>query len=123
MKQGEAAMRIFWERLKQRTVWSLQGCTHAWKTEYSFRSWVWANLASALLVFILPLSPVERALILALGILVLAAELFNTAIENAVDYVSTDTHPLAKAAKDTGSAAVALTAFATGLAWIVILIG
>jgi diacylglycerol kinase (ATP) len=94
-----------------------------WQSEHSFRSWVWANLISAALALALPLMSVERALILALGLLVLAAELLNTAIEDAVDYISTDEHPLAKRAKDAGSAGVAVTSIAAGVAWLVILIG
>lgn len=62
----------------------------------------------------------ERALILALGVLVLAAEAFNTAIERAIDYISEDQHPLAGQAKDAGSAGVFLTSIAAGLAWVVI---
>lgn len=84
---------------------------------------MWANLLSAALAFAMPLSPTERALILALGILVLAAELLNTAIEDAVDYISTEDNPLAKRAKDAGSAGVAVAAIAAGVAWLVILIG
>ena len=94
-----------------------------WAKELSFRSWVWANLISAALALILPLTPAERALILALGVLVLAAELLNTAIEDAIDYISTEEHPLAKRAKDAGSAGVAVAAIAAGVAWLVILIG
>jgi diacylglycerol kinase (ATP) len=65
----------------------------------------------------------ERALILALGLLILAAEVMNTALEEVVDYLSTDRDPRAKKAKDCGSAAVALTALAGGIAWLVVLIG
>ncbi|SHH98810.1 diacylglycerol kinase [Marivita hallyeonensis] len=113
----------FFRRLKLRIIWSWEGCVSTWRTEPSFRSWVWANLVSAILAFALPLSPVERALILALGILVLAAELLNTALEDAIDYISTDQHPLAKRAKDAGSAGVAVTSIAAGVAWVIILIG
>lgn len=113
----------FFRRLKLRTIWSWEGCVATFRSEHSFRSWVWANLASVILAFLLPLSPVERALILALGLLVLAAELLNTAIEDTVDYISTDEHPIAKRAKDAGSAGVAVTAIAAGVAWLVILIG
>ncbi|MCD8562357.1 MAG: diacylglycerol kinase family protein [Bacilli bacterium] len=38
--------------------------------------------------------------------LVMAAELLNTAIEDVVDLVTSDFHPMAKIAKDTASAAV-----------------
>ena len=55
--------------------------------------------------------------------MLLAAELLNTAIEEAVNLVTTDTHPLARKAKDCGSAGVALAAFAGGAAWVVVLAG
>ena len=87
------------------------------------RQWSVVNLISAALAFALDLTPGERALILALGVLVLAAELTNTAIEEVVDYISTEKNPHAKKAKDCGSALVALTAIAGGVAWLVILIG
>lgn len=65
----------------------------------------------------------ELALILALGVLVLAAELFNTAIERAVDLVSLEKSELARQAKDAGSAGLMVTAIAAGVAWGVVLVG
>ncbi|WP_170325889.1 diacylglycerol kinase [Ruegeria arenilitoris] len=115
-------MRTFFTRLKDRTRWSWQGVVATWHAEYSFRTWVWANLISAALALWLPLGDGIRALILVLGLLVLVAELFNTAIERAVDHTSTNRSELAGQAKDAASAAVALTAVATGVAWIVGLI-
>lgn len=116
-------MLYFLKRLKYRCIWSWEGTIVTWREEHSFRTWVWANLISATAAFLLPLATSERALILALGILVLAAELINTGIENAVDQISKDEHPLAKKAKDAGSAGVAVTGIAAGIAWVVILIG
>lgn len=116
-------MRNFFQRLKDRTIWSWAGLAITWREEYSFRVWVWANAISATLALWLPLSSGERALILVLGILVLVAELFNTAIERAVDHTSTEHHPLAGQAKDAASAGVALTAVAAGVAWVVVLVG
>jgi diacylglycerol kinase (ATP) len=55
--------------------------------------------------------------------LLLAAELFNTAVEAAVDFVSTARDPRAAMAKDCASAAVALTALAGCVAWCAILWG
>jgi diacylglycerol kinase (ATP) len=110
-------------RLGQTARWSWQGVTATWAREKSFRQWCLVNLASAALALVLPLTPGERGLILALGLLVLVAELVNTAIEEAVDYISEDRDPRAGRAKDAGSAAVALTAIAGGVAWLVILIG
>ncbi|MES0824491.1 diacylglycerol kinase [Ruegeria sp. SCP11] len=112
-------MKYFFTRLKDRTRWSWQGLAATWRDEYSFRVWVWANLVSAILALWLPLGDGLRVLILVLGLLVLVAELFNTAIERAVDHTSTDHSELAGQAKDAASAAVALTAIAAGVVWIV----
>lgn len=114
-------MLYFFKRLKLRLIWSWRGVLQTWGSEHSFRTWVWANLVSALVALILPISLAERALILALGVLVLAFELINTAIEHAVDYISKDQHPLAAKAKDAGSAGVFVASLAAGLAWVVVL--
>ena len=116
-------MRYFFSRLRDRTRWSWQGLLATWHAEYSFRVWIWGNLVSGGLALWLPIDTAERALILVLGLLVLVAELFNTAVERAVDHTSTDHHHLAGQAKDAASAAVALTVLAAGVAWIVILVG
>lgn len=110
-------------RFRDTVSWSLEGWRAAWATEKSLRQWTAANLASAALALALDLTPGERALILALGLLVLVAELFNTAIEHAVDYISSERDPRAKKIKDCGSAAVALAALAGGVAWGVVLAG
>lgn len=110
-------------RLANTCIWSWAGWRAAWASEKTLRQWALANAASAALAFALDLTPGERAVILGLGLMVLAAELLNTAIEEVVDYISTETHPRAAKAKDCGSAAVALAAIAAGLAWLVILLG
>ena len=48
---------------------------------------------------------VELVILLLPCFLALIVELFNSAIESAIDYISKDIHPLAKKAKDMGSAA------------------
>ena len=59
---------------------------------------------------------------MAQGLLLLALELVNSAIEAAIDYISTEQHPLAKAAKDAGSAAVAVMGLAYIATWLFALI-
>lgn len=108
--------RAYW-RLRNRIIWSWAGWCDAWRNEHSFRSWVYANVISAALAIWLPIGPGERAVILTLGVLLLAAELFNTAIERLTDLVTKEHHELAGQAKDAGSAAVAVTAIAAGIAW------
>lgn len=115
-------MRYFFQRLKMRIIWSWAGVAHAYAEEYSFRCWVWANVVSGGLALWLPLSSGERGLVLALGILVMGFELLNTALERVVDLISPQQHPLAKAAKDSGSGAVAVAAIAVAVAWGLVLI-
>ncbi len=111
------------QRIANTVRWSWQGWRAAWASEKSLRQWSVVNIGSAVLAFAIEMTPGERALILALGLLVLAAELLNTAIEEVVDYVSTAQDPRAGKAKDCGSAMVAVTALAGGVAWVVVLIG
>ena len=119
----QAFLRAEARRFANTVIWSWAGWRAAWATEKTLRQWTLVNLVSAMLAFAIDLPPGERATILGLGLLVLAMELMNTALEEAVDHISTEPHPRAKKAKDCGSAAVALAALAGGVAWAVILIG
>lgn len=110
-------------RFANTVIWSWQGWRASWASEKTLRQWTLANILSDALAFALPLTAGERALIVALGLMILVAELLNTAIEETVDYISTAQDPRAGRAKDAGSAAVALAAIAGGLAWVIILIG
>lgn len=110
-------------RIGNTTIWSWEGWVSAWAREKSLRQWTLVNVISAALAFSIEMTPGERALILALGLLLLAAELANTAIEEVVDYISEERDPRAKRAKDAGSAVVAVTAIAGGVAWLVVLLG
>ncbi len=107
--------------LVNRVIWSWAGWTDAFRNETSMRSWVLANIISDALAFILPLTHGERTLIVVLGILVLAAELMNTAIERLADLVEPTRNDAIRACKDAASAAVAVTAIAAGVAWIMVL--
>ena len=103
--------------------WSWQGFRAAWATEKSLRQWTLANVLAAALALSLDLTAGERALLLALGLLVLAAELANTAIEELADAIWPGPDPRAKKVKDCGSASVALAALAAGVAWVFVLAG
>ena len=106
-------------KIRNRAVWSWNGFRHVAKTEGSLWQWIIANIISASLTFFLPITFTQQAMILAGGILILAAECLNTAIERIVDDISNKKRPAAEHAKDAGSAAVAITAIATGIVWIV----
>jgi diacylglycerol kinase (ATP) len=116
-------LRYHLGRIRLRAGWSWAGFVHVWRTEGSLHQWIWANVASALLAFVLPLDAGERGMILMGGIMVLAAECVNTAIERVVDDISEEKRDRAQQAKDAGSAAVAVTGVAVGVAWICVIWG
>jgi diacylglycerol kinase (ATP) len=114
-----AELRRFGNTVK----WSWQGWRAAWASEKSLRQWTVVNILSVVLAFSLDLTPGERALILALGLLVLAAELGNTAVEEIADHLWPEHDARAGKVKDCGSAMVALAALAGGVAWVVVIVG
>ncbi len=119
-------LRAVWNqalRVRQRAIWSWAGFVHVFRTEGSLAQWLVANAVFAVLALVLPLSAGERGLLLMGGIMILAAECMNTAIERIVDDIGTDRRLLAGQAKDCGSAAVAVTAAAVGVAWVCVIVG
>ena len=67
-------------------------------------------------------SKAERcALVIPLFVL-LIAEILNSAVEKCVDLVSPDFHPLAKFAKDAGSAAVFVALANIAVCWIIVFV-
>jgi diacylglycerol kinase (ATP) len=64
---------------------------------------------------------IGRALMIGSVLLVLIVELVNSAIEAAVDRVSTENHHLAKRAKDIGSAAVFISLLNVVSIWALVL--
>ncbi|MFD2171092.1 diacylglycerol kinase [Tumebacillus lipolyticus] len=90
--------------------YAVEGMTHALTTQRNMRIHFVVALCAMILSLLLDLSKLEIVLVFFSIILVVAAELFNTAIEAVVDLVTHDYHPLAKIAKDMAAAAVLLTA-------------
>ena len=85
------------------------------------RQWILANFISGYFTLVAPISHAEQAILLVTGILILAAECMNTAIERVVDDISKDFRFAPLQAKDAASAVVAITAISAGIAWLVIL--
>ena len=97
------------------------GLRWAWRSEAAFRQEVVLIAVASVVALLLPLSGFQKlALIGVLG-LVLVVELINSAIEAIVDRISLERHPLSKAAKDIGSAAVAITLLMAAATWAVVL--
>ena len=100
---------------------SLSGLAAAARNERSLQ------VELAVSVVLLPLglwlgdTGIERALLVSSVLIVLFAELVNSALEAAVDRISLEIHPLAKRAKDIGSAAVMLALVNAGVVWLLVL--
>lgn len=109
-------------RLWRATVYSLAGLRVAYQEETAFRQEVWLALVLVPTALLFPLPLMGRAFLVAAMLLVLAMELLNTAIEAVVDLASPGFHPLAKKAKDVGSAAVLVSLFILALGWLCALI-
>ncbi len=69
---------------------------------------------------LLPVSPVERVLLIGVVFTVLIVEVLNTSIEVLTDRVSLDRHELSGLAKDLGSLAVTLSLLLWAIVWGVI---
>jgi diacylglycerol kinase (ATP) len=102
---------------------SLRGLAGAFHEEAAFRQ----ELAFAALVIPLGLwlghSGIERALLIGPMLLILIAELLNSAIEATVDRIGLERHALAGLAKDIGSAAVLMSFVLLTVVWLLVLLG
>jgi len=105
-----------WQRLRHAAGYSLAGLRAGW-SEPAFRQEAIAATVLVPLAFWLAGSWVEAALLAGSVMLVLIVELLNTGIEAAIDRVGLQWHPLAKRAKDMGSAAVFLALLTAGGIW------
>jgi diacylglycerol kinase len=97
-------------RLFKSFGYALQGLSFAFRTQANFRIHLGITVAVILAGLWLQISLIEWAILVVTMMIVLAAELFNTALEAALDRVSTEEHPLAKVGKDTAAGAVLIGA-------------
>lgn len=102
--------------------YAINGLKEISKNEKSFKIELVLAFFFALLSLFLKVSLVEHILLLSVILLVLFAEVMNSAIERVVDLVTKEKHELAKNAKDAGSAAVFLSIMIAGLTWSLILL-
>lgn len=104
-------------RVLHATRYSWHGLSAAYREEAAFRQEAWLAVAALPCALWLARSPLEAVLLMAAVLLVLIVELLNSGIEAAIDRISLDHHPLAKRAKDYGSAAVMLALVVCAALW------
>ena len=109
-------------RVLKAALWSWQGLRAAWLHESSFRLEVWLLVVAVPLALWLGDSGLERAVMIGSCLLVLAAELLNSAIEAVIERYGPEHHELAGRAKDMGSAAVFVLMMNVLVCWGLILV-
>lgn len=90
--------------------YAVEGVVHVFRTQRHMRFHFLAMVLVLIVSLVFKLKREEVIVLLFTITLVLAAEMFNTAIEAVVDLVTQTYHPLAKFAKDIASGAVLITA-------------
>lgn len=110
------------KRVVKALFYSFDGIASTFKHEAAFRQE--AILAAVLvpLSFLMRVSLVEHLILIASIFLVLIVELLNSGIEAVVDDISLRNRPLAKRAKDMGSAAVLLSLMNCFFCWLAVII-
>ena len=87
-------------RIWKAWLYSLAGLRAAWRDEAAFRQEIMLAAVLVPLAFFLASDRISLVLMVGCVLLVLVVELLNTAIEAAINRISTEIHPLAKKAKD-----------------------
>lgn len=116
-KKGKSGIK----RIINAFGYSKDGLAAAYRYESAFRQVLWLNLILIVLTFILNFDSATKMLLIIASFVSLITELFNTAVEAAVDHTSTEKHELAKRAKDAGSAAQLLALTMLGIVWVIAL--
>ncbi|HEY3517333.1 MAG TPA: diacylglycerol kinase [Gammaproteobacteria bacterium] len=100
------------QSLFYRLGFALTGLGTTWRNENSFKTHVVATVAVLGVLFWLKPAPLWWAIAaLTIG-LVLAAEVFNTAVEGLVDHLHPEQHPAIKVVKDCAAGAVLVASIA-----------
>jgi len=100
--------------------YALDGLVHAIKNETSFKLELLVALVVFPAIYFFPFEFIYKLILIITYFMIMIAELLNSAVENVVDLVTTEIHPLAKAAKDIGATAVLFTVILHIICWLLI---
>ena len=109
-------------RIIKAAGYSLDGFKAAYKFEAAFRQVFWLNLILFMAIILCPFTISVKMLLVVASFVSLIVELINPGIEASVDHTSTAKHPLAKIAKDVGSAAQFLALLLLFILWMMALL-
>lgn len=114
--KGKTGLR----RLLNAFGYSLQGFRAAWQNEAAFREEAMLTIVLTPVALFLPVTGLEKLLLVLSLLLLVLVELLNSAVEAVVDRIGPEIHPLSGRAKDLGSAAVLIACLILGLTWLFI---
>jgi diacylglycerol kinase (ATP) len=104
------------------SLYAIEGLVHAIKTETSFKLELFFGFFLLIAIYYFPFSLSSKLILLVTLFLIMIVELLNSSVENVVDLVTKEIHPLAKCAKDLGATAVLFSVILHLLCWVIILI-
>jgi len=116
--KGNRGLARAWHAAKN----SWCGLVYAFLEESAFRQELTLFILLTPIALFLPISLLEKALLISSLMMVLVIELLNSSVEAAIDRISFEHHDLSKRAKDFGSAAVMLALFVAALIWAAVCI-
>ena len=108
--------------LFKNTQYAIDGFIHAFKTETSFKLELFVGIFIFIAIYLVNIELYAKLALIITATLILIVELLNSAVENVVDLVTKEIHPLAKSAKDIGATAVMFSIFLHLSTWVIILI-
>lgn len=100
--------------------YAIEGLVSSFKTERNMKIHIMAMIIVIALGIFTKLNKIEWCIITIAIVMVISAELFNTAIETVVDMVSPQKNPQAKLVKDIAAAAVLVLAIGAAVIGIII---
>ncbi|MGE9295014.1 MAG: diacylglycerol kinase [Puniceicoccales bacterium] len=109
------------KRIWNAMFYSFEGIGSSLKHESAFRQEALLACVLIPLAIALPVGLMGKALMIGSIFLVLIVELCNSALEWTVDYISQETHPFAKRAKDMGSGAVFFSLLNVLVMWVIVI--
>jgi diacylglycerol kinase (ATP) len=102
---------------------AMNGVALTFRTQRHMRFHIYTVLTVVLIALIANIGTRELVVLLFTVVLVLTAEMFNSAIEATVDLVQPSYHPLAKTAKDIAAGAVLITTTLSLIVGAILIIG
>ena len=109
-----------YKKLLNSFKYAIEGFVSSFKTERNMKIHILAMVLVIFLGIYLNLNVIEWCFISIAIVLVVGAELFNTAIETIVDMISPEKNPKAKLAKDISAAAVLILSIGSAVVGVII---